>query len=92
MNVEIISPEAVLYSGTAQAVSVPGALGEFQILNNHASIVSILVKGSLKIKDMSAPSEEMSHLFRVQKDVTELPIHSGTVEVSDNVVTLIVEL
>lgn len=48
MRLEIVSPEATLFSGEVTSVSVPGANGEFQMLNNHAPIVSILTKGSVK--------------------------------------------
>jgi F-type H+-transporting ATPase subunit epsilon len=48
MKLEIVSPEAVLFSGEVTSVSVPGIDGEFQMLNNHAPIVSILTKGDVK--------------------------------------------
>ena len=53
MILEIVSPEATLFSGEVTSVSVPGINGEFQMLNNHAAVVSILQKGNVKI---SAPS------------------------------------
>ena len=42
MILEIVSPEATLFSGEVTSVSVPGINGEFQMLNNHAAVVSIL--------------------------------------------------
>lgn len=48
MLLEIVSPEAVLFKGEVQSVSVPGVDGEFQMLNNHAPIVSILTEGFVK--------------------------------------------
>ena len=50
MFLEIVSPEATLFSGTVEAVTVPGVNGEFQMLENHAPVVSILQKGNVKIK------------------------------------------
>ena len=47
MILEIVSPEAKLYSGQVTSVTVPGVDGEFQILNHHAAIVSILNKGEI---------------------------------------------
>ena len=50
MKLEIVSPEAQLFSGEVLSVTVPGALGSFQILNNHAPIVSTLIQGRIKIQ------------------------------------------
>ena len=49
MFLEIVSPEATLFSGEVSSVTLPGSEGEFQILENHASIVSTLTKGNVRI-------------------------------------------
>ena len=49
MILEIVSPEATLFKGEVTSVAVPGVNGEFQMLNNHAPIVSLLTKGNVKI-------------------------------------------
>ena len=49
MFLEIISPEKIIYSGEVSSVAVPGVQGEFEMLNNHAAIVSSLKKGYIKI-------------------------------------------
>ena len=49
MYLEIISPEATLFTGEVDSVKVPGSAGDFQMLNNHAPIVSTLKKGIVKI-------------------------------------------
>lgn len=49
MQVEIITPETILFAGEAEAVQLPGLDGWFQILNNHAPIISGLKDGSVKI-------------------------------------------
>ena len=49
MILEIVSPEATLLHTDVDLVSVPGINGEFQMLNNHAPIVSLLGKGNVKI-------------------------------------------
>jgi hypothetical protein len=56
MLLEILSPEASLFKGEITSVSVPGLDGSFQILNNHAPIVSLLQKGTVSI---TAPSLEL---------------------------------
>ena len=49
MILEIITPENELYNGTVRSVKVPGRLEEFEILNNHASIVSSLINGNIRV-------------------------------------------
>ena len=50
MEIQIVSPDAQLFSGEVESVTVPGKSGSFQILNNHAPIVSTLVSGKVIIK------------------------------------------
>ncbi len=49
MILEIVSPEAILFKGEITSVTLPGVNGSFQMLNNHAPIVSILKQGKVKI-------------------------------------------
>jgi F-type H+-transporting ATPase subunit epsilon len=51
MDVEIVTPQKVVYSGKSVSVTVPGTLGSFQVLYNHAPIVSSLDTGIVKIVD-----------------------------------------
>ena len=50
MYLEIISPEATLFSGEIESLTLPGTNGSFQLLENHAPIVSTLQAGVVKIK------------------------------------------
>ena len=50
MILEIISPEKIIFTGEVDSVAVPGVEGEFEMLNNHAAIVSNLKKGSIKTR------------------------------------------
>jgi F-type H+-transporting ATPase subunit epsilon len=50
MYLEIVSPEATLFKGDVDSVSVPGVNGEFEMLNNHAAVVSTLKDGFVKIR------------------------------------------
>ncbi len=50
MNVEIISPDSIVFSGEATLVSLPGTKGAFEILQNHAAIISTLSKGTIKVQ------------------------------------------
>ena len=49
MYLEIVTPEQTIFKGEVDSVSVPGVNGDFEMLNNHAAIVSILKKGFVKI-------------------------------------------
>ena len=51
MFLEIFTPDKKVYSGEVTSVSVPGAAGRFEMLKNHAAILSTLVDGKVKIKD-----------------------------------------
>ncbi len=47
MRLEIITPNGTFYSGEADSVTLPGTMGSFQVLRNHAPIISSLTKGML---------------------------------------------
>ena len=49
MHLEIITPEKKLFTGEVKLVQVPGSSGSFEILNNHAPIISSLDEGKIKI-------------------------------------------
>ncbi|MFA7614958.1 MAG: F0F1 ATP synthase subunit epsilon [Moheibacter sp.] len=95
MQLNIITPQYVIFEGEVDSVTVPGKGGEFQMLNNHAAVVSSLSKGTIKIKVHSksnvnyenisgslkqSPANEFVYLF---------DINGGVVEMSHNVVTIL---
>jgi F-type H+-transporting ATPase subunit epsilon len=93
MILEIVSPEASLFKGEITSISVPGVDGSFQILNNHAPIVSLLQKG---IVNITAPdfkfNKETAGLFsKVNDQNYTLAISSGTIEMKDNKVIVLVD-
>ncbi|MBP9923629.1 MAG: ATP synthase F1 subunit epsilon, partial [Bacteroidia bacterium] len=51
MHLEIITPDKKVFSGEVSSVSVPGTTGRFEMLNNHAPIISTLLNGKVKVKD-----------------------------------------
>lgn len=53
MLLEIITPDKRIYSGQVKLVQLPGSLGSFEILNNHAPIISALEKGKIKVVEES---------------------------------------
>ena len=91
MIVEIISPEAALLHTEATAIYVPGINGDFEMLNNHAPIVSLLKKGSIKIKGEVIIDELYQDKFKKEGDYTVLEISSGTIEMSKNKIIILVD-
>ena len=47
MLLEILSPEEKFFEGEVSSVIFPGTNGKFQVLNNHASLISFLTKGKI---------------------------------------------
>lgn len=93
MTLEIVSPEAKLYSGEVTSVTVPGIDGEFQMLNHHAAIVSILAKGDIKVEAVNfAPTKEgAAHFVLGANNKHHLAIESGTLEMNDNKIIILVD-
>ena len=79
LKLKIVSPERIEYEGEVESVLVPGTAGQFQILTNHAPIISSLDKGTVAY---ALPGGEKNSL-----DIT-----GGFVEVQKNVVCVCVEL
>ena len=78
LKLKIISPEKIVYNGEAESVLVPGTLGSFEILNDHAPIISSLEHGKLEYPPPAGKQELM--------------VDGGFVEVQKNVVSVCVEL
>jgi len=85
MYLEIVTPEASLVSGEVESVTVPGVDGEFQMLSNHAAIVSSLQKGNITFIGAPTITEGFEDKFTKDKDGKwSLAINSGTLEMKDN--------
>jgi|DewCreStandDraft_4_1066084.scaffolds.fasta_scaffold00288_36 F-type H+-transporting ATPase subunit epsilon len=78
LDVEIITPQKVIFSGKAESVTVPGSQSAFQVLFNHAPIVSTLDPGIVKI----VTSENNKLYYAVQE---------GFAEVRNNKVSILVD-
>ena len=78
LQLKIVSPEKVEYDGAAERILVPGTMGQFEILNDHAPIISTLQKGTVEYVN--------------KEGITSLEIQGGFVEVQKNQVSLCVEL
>ncbi|WP_081208527.1 F0F1 ATP synthase subunit epsilon [Salegentibacter sediminis] len=88
MQLEIVTPEAVVLQAEVDAVKVPGANGEFQMLNDHAPIVSTLTEGEVEISLTTVNRdflEDLSSDFRKGGEkVLYYPIKGGVLEMKDN--------
>jgi F-type H+-transporting ATPase subunit epsilon len=91
MYLEIITPEQTLFKGDVESILFPGSHGDFQVLNDHAPIVSNLTKGRVKIIGKMAIQEDVKDRFEFNEKQTILEIDSGTVEMNNNQVTLLVD-
>ncbi|PRD54116.1 ATP synthase F1 subunit epsilon [Sphingobacterium gobiense] len=77
MKLTIITPDKLAYEGNATAVTVPGSAGSFQILQDHAPIVSTLEDGKVIIREAQGQ--------------TVFVIQGGVVEAKDNNITVLAE-
>lgn len=75
---EILTPSKKVFEGNILSVTVPGTVGEFQVLFNHAPIISTLEIGRIKIKTSNEPEQIFS-------------VSTGVVEVLHNKVLILVK-
>ncbi len=95
MHLEIITPETKIFSGIVQAAQFPGIDGLFQILNNHAPIISALDQGVIKI-DLLEPyvkTEDSSNLIEedINPKIIRVGIKGGVVEMLNNKIIVLAE-
>ncbi len=92
MYLEIITPEAILFSGEVESLAVPGVNGEFEMLRNHAPIVSLLKAGYVKIfGDIQLEEETQDKFIKGEDRGTWLAINSGTIEMKENKVIVLAD-
>ena len=85
MHLEIVTPEASLVSGEVKSLTVPGVNGEFQMLSNHAAVVSLLAEGKVKFEGEPTITEGFEDKFIKEGDGKwSLSITSGTLEMNNN--------
>ena len=78
LKLRIVSPERIVFVGDVDSVTVPGTTGEFQVLPNHAALISSLEAGNV--------------VYDCAEGRKELTIAGGFTEVQNNNVSLCVEL
>ena len=77
LHLNIVSPEKELFNGEVESVTLPGTMGSFSILPQHAPIVSSLGTGKL--------------IYATDGEEQELDIQSGFVEMSNGRVAVCIE-
>ena len=78
LNLEILTPDKLSYSGEVEAVTVPGTVGSFQVLYNHAPLLSTIDIGAIKVE--------------VSKDKTiYFATGGGTIEVLNNKIKILAD-
>jgi len=78
LNLKIVSPEKVEFDGEVASVIVPGVVGSFEILPDHAPIISLLETGTVE--------------YAAADGKHQLAIAGGFVEVKKNMVSICAEL
>lgn len=91
MLLEIVTPEATLFKGEVTSVAVPGVNGEFEMLKDHAPIVSLLKAGHVKLYGDIQLEEEVEDKFTKEDRGVWLAINSGTIELKDNKVIVLAD-
>lgn len=78
MFLEIITPEKKLFSGETELVKLPGTSGSFEVLMNHAPLISTLTEGKIKVKESDG-------------SFSYFDIKGGVVEVLNNNISVLVD-
>jgi F-type H+-transporting ATPase subunit epsilon len=78
MHLEIITPDKKVFEGEVAVVTFPGSDGSFQVLNNHAPLVSLLKDGVVEYRT-------------TERETSQVAITGGVVEVLKNKVIVLVD-
>jgi F-type H+-transporting ATPase subunit epsilon len=78
VKIEIITPDSKVWSGEIRSVTVPGRKGSFQVLKDHAPIISTLDAGTVTVADE-------------QGSVQRFEITGGLIEVKRNRIILLAD-
>ncbi len=92
MILEIITPEAIILSTEVNQVAVPGITGNFQMLENHAPVVSLLKEGNVRFAGENIVLDDAykSKFTQEGKDYI-FAIDGGTIEMNNNKVILLAD-
>ncbi|MEJ6505550.1 MAG: hypothetical protein QNK70_04835 [Crocinitomicaceae bacterium] len=93
MKLEIITPESNVFSGEAKSVSLPGLDGIFQVLNNHAPVISALKEGSLVVElEVPLNDDQKNDMISVDSpEKIKVLIKGGVAELNKNKLIVLAE-
>ena len=77
MHLEIITPDKTVFEGEVDSATFPGSKGSFQVLKNHAPLISSLDRGIVK--------------YKINNNEKEMVVNGGVVEVLKNKIILLAE-
>ena len=78
MILEIITPEKEVFNGEINSVKVPGESGEFEVLHNHASIISNLTSGNIRV-------------ITIENNTKTFKINGGVIEMKQNKIIVLAD-
>ncbi len=96
MHISVLTPDKEIFNGAITSVKVPGVLGEFQVLRNHAPIVSSLEPGEVEIITAAGEHRIFDPESGSVKSADEpgrkvnFRINGGFIEVLNNEVSLLI--
>lgn len=77
MTLKIISAQEILFTGEVDKVTLPGAMGEFTVLKNHAALMTVLNSGTVRFATDQAEEQQRA-------------IPGGIADIADNVINICV--
>lgn len=77
LNLEILSPSSKIFEGQVHSIKLPGELGSFGILKNHAPLISVLKQGTIE--------------WEADNKKQQLEITGGVVEILNNKISVLIK-
>lgn len=96
MQLEIITPDHKIFDGEATSVQLPGKNGLFEILNDHAPIISTLGSGEIRINLVDS-HKKMDDLHgaivpdKSDEKVVRIAINGGVIEMQNNKIIVLAD-
>lgn len=97
MNIAVLTPEREIFKGSISSVKVPGVKGKFQVLNNHAPIVSALEEGKVELVTAAGGYTFFDSESNSKQSGTDtgkklaFKIEGGFIEVLNNEIALLIQ-
>lgn len=90
MNIQILTPQEKVFIGFVQSVILPGKNGPFQLLNLHASIISILIHGNIIFEvDANSINQKINKNIKISGNKLTYLIEGGILKMNNNQVLIL---